>query len=43
MITIGVSYNKESGFWFQSCESIITVTDDNYGFAFLLITTKNLF
>lgn len=39
----GVSYNKESGFWYQSHESIITVTNDNYGFAFFAESNKKSF
>jgi hypothetical protein len=39
----GVSYNKESGIWAQSRENIITIENDNAGFAFFVESKKAVF
>lgn len=39
----GVSYNKESGIWYQSHGGIITPLKDNYGFAFFADQNKESF
>lgn len=39
----GVSFNKEDGLWVQSRENIITLTQDNAGFAFYISTVEEQF
>lgn len=39
----GASYNEVEGMWAQSKENIITVTQDNFGFAFFVETNKQAF
>jgi len=39
----GVCFNEESGIWFQSREDIITVQNDNAGFAFFASTHSDAF
>jgi len=39
----GVSYNSQDGIWAQSRENIITVANDNAGFAFFVESNKDAF
>jgi len=39
----GVSFNREDGMWAQSRKNIITVENDNAGFAFFVDTNKSIF
>lgn len=39
----GVSYNNIAGFWIQSRENIITIANDNAGFAFFVESNKEVF